>query len=113
MLLSIMGFVVIGLLIVVGLVMTISRPAGFSFVSLLPLLLLTIIYFFPIYYLYQFSKYSKEALKGLNPEVLSVALKYLKMHFRFMCILLIVVLGIYLMIALIALGLGGFNSLGI
>ena len=100
--LSIAGFVMIGLmvciLIITGIIAGKHRlnPVGtLPFVSVLPILIMVIIYTFPIYYLYQFSRYSKLALRDLDQDALSNAFKYLKIHYRYMGVLLIAVIGIY------------------
>lgn len=71
----------------------------------IPILLL---YFFPAYYLYKFSKYSKKALQYKNSLDYSTAMKYLKLHFRFVGILTIILISIYIIILIIFVIFGGF-----
>jgi mannose/fructose/N-acetylgalactosamine-specific phosphotransferase system component IID len=111
MFLSVMGFVIFGLFIIIGSIAITLSPLGSTFATFLPFLLMTFIYFFPIYYLFQFSRYSKKAFINLDSELLSIALKYLKMHYRFMGILVIVVFGIYLIMFLFMLVSGNYNNL--
>ncbi|MEL7588430.1 MAG: hypothetical protein AAGU19_17100 [Prolixibacteraceae bacterium] len=98
MLLSVLGFVFIGLMLALVIWLTLmggspyAVPQVFSFI---PLLLLCVIYFFPIYFLFQFSRYSRLAIANSNSNLLSKSLRYLKKHYQFMGILAIIVLIIY------------------
>jgi hypothetical protein len=100
MFLSISGLVFIGLIIAVILAGIISKlgSSANSFITFLPLVIVVLIYFFPIYYLFQFSRYSKMAIKSMEENVLSIAFKYLKMHFRFMAIVIMIALLIYIIV---------------
>jgi len=60
------------------------------------------IYFIPVYYLYRFSNYAKQSLVQINTggssnELMSHAIDYLKRHFRFVGILTIVMLALYIL----------------
>jgi uncharacterized oligopeptide transporter (OPT) family protein len=61
--------------------------------------------------LFMFSKHSKQALMNSDKSLMTVALKYLKMHYRFMGILVIVIFSIYLIVLLIALVAGSFFNI--
>lgn len=74
-------------------------------------LLLAVVYFFPVLYLYKFSKYSKEGIYNEDNEQLSLAFKYLKLHYKFIGILSIVILSLYVLIFLIAAIAGGFGAM--
>jgi hypothetical protein len=112
---SIMGFVFMGLIFVAFLFMLFSSSlipyASFSKLSLLPALFFMIVYAFPIYYLYKFSSISKMALAESNANQLAEAFKYLKMHYRFMGILAIIILSLYLLVILFFLLAGGIGGL--
>jgi hypothetical protein len=99
MFLSILGFVFIGLMLLVAGTMIfvggMFPRMGFGAVSMLPVILIIAIYFFPIYYLYNFSWHSKKAATNKDKASLNIALKYLKMHYRFMGIFAIIALSIY------------------
>ena len=60
--LSILGFVSLGLMLVIFLVVIAvpksAVPGNFGAMMFIPMLLLTALYFFPIYYLFMFSKHS-------------------------------------------------------
>lgn len=62
---------------------------------------IAIIYFFPVYYLYQFSQRTITAYKTEDEEKLNASFYFLKKHFKFIGILLIAVLIIYLHVFLI------------
>lgn len=100
MFLSISGLVFIGLIIAVILAGILSKlgSSANSFITFLPLVIVVLIYFFPIYYLFQFSRYSKMAIKSMEANVLFIAFKYLKMHFRFMAIFIMIALLIYIIV---------------
>jgi hypothetical protein len=68
-------------------------------------LLVALLYFFPVYYLFQFSVKMKAALAQQSSELLQQAFENLKSHYKFMGILMIVVLGFYVIILAFA-GLG-------
>jgi hypothetical protein len=94
MLLSVIGFIVIGLCIILLLIIFASTASG-SFtgkglVTTLPLLLLTLLYF---------SIYSKKAITNSDSQSLETALRYLKFHYRFLGIFVIV----YIVIGMVAL----------
>jgi len=109
---AIMGFIFIGLMLagVVGAFFVSQFVGGNRYLSIIPLLLLSVLYYFPIRYLWNFSKHSKLAIEHSDSNALELAMKYLKMHYRFMGIMVIVILAIYVMIAafgLLALGMAG------
>jgi di/tricarboxylate transporter len=116
MFLSVAGFIFIGLMVLVfGIAMfsassLIGGNTSGAF-TLLPLILIVGIYFFPIYFLYQFSSQSKQALETNNSELLAKSLKFLKYHYRFMGILFIIFMGIYAIMALVMAVSGGFSKL--
>lgn len=111
--LSILGFVFLGLLIIFGLFFgrIFSRFGNMQMIPFAGLIgiiyiIMAIIYFFPIYYLYMFSSYAKKACETRNPTDMEKAMQNLKSHFKFIGILIIVVLSLYLLIFLIALSTG-------
>lgn len=61
------------------------------------LLSMSVLYFFPVYYLYKFSVFSKIAIKNLDTECADRAFGYLKKHYRFIGVLTIIILAIYLL----------------
>lgn len=91
--LSIFGFVVIGL-IALAVVFTgltaVTTNKGIAAVSLIPLILIGVIYYFPIYYLWKFTKLTKDTIDNNDSDSLTDALKYLKRHYKFMAVLAII-----------------------
>lgn len=102
--LSILAIVIIGIMLIAmaGILIMASRfrqdelMKFTALVQMLPLALMLLIYGVPIYYLYQFGKHSRIAIINYDSEAISLAFKYLKLHYRFMGILVIVVLALYI-----------------
>jgi hypothetical protein len=120
--LSIMGFILIALLVLLALLM------GTLFAKLVDLgggvaalgarsgglimtiyLLFAVIYFFPVYYLYQFASKIKAALTTDNNEQLNTSFEYLKSHYKFLGIFTLVVTIIYALILVLGI-IGGIMS---
>jgi hypothetical protein len=101
--LAFLGFIVIGLMTIgaVGAMtfITQGRYSGGTAFQAVPLLVITVIYFFPVYFLWQFSRYSKQAIADADESSLELAFKYLRRHYSFMGFMLIVILVYYLIIA--------------
>ncbi|HUX54853.1 MAG TPA: hypothetical protein VMV56_10590 [Williamwhitmania sp.] len=104
---SILGFIMIGLLGLGFVIVLVGSTAlsiysgmaggmmvGFAFLYLI----FIAIYFFPIYYLFKFSDTIKRALATRNQDDAEVGFGYLMKHFRYVGILTIVILSIYLLI---------------
>lgn len=120
MFLSVLGFIVLGLMILglfivmfaMGATSRYSESMGFGASGLtagamIPLILLSAIYFFPLYYLLMFARNSAAAIRNQDSVALNNALRYLRLHYRFIGILMIVVLSIYLIIIIVAIIAGG------
>ncbi|HXI00178.1 MAG TPA: hypothetical protein VNI52_07895 [Sphingobacteriaceae bacterium] len=82
-----------------------------ALVALLPMMLILLVYYFPIYYLYRFSKFARQALDDHDPLALNQALLYLKMHYRYMGILIVVVFAFYVILGIFAWGAGTLGEL--
>lgn len=104
---SILGFVGMGIgLIVFPILLLTSKSQKDSEVFMLsigPIILFTVLYFFPILYLYRFSSNSRKALINSDTALLEDALNYLKRHFRFIGAITIIILFIYFIIGLVML----------
>jgi hypothetical protein len=104
--LSVCGFIFIGLIVILGsgyfiyIMMNFDVPEVAS-LRVAPLLLLGSVYFFPVYYLFRFSVYAKRALLEFDNKNLNVSLRYLKLHYRYMGILLILIFFFYLVAGVI------------
>jgi membrane-anchored glycerophosphoryl diester phosphodiesterase (GDPDase) len=105
--LAIIGFVFIGLIIILGFSMgTIMQELGDDAIPFpgffmgFIYLVMAALYFFPIYYLFKFSTNMKNALLHNIDENLDDAFKNLKSHYKFMGIFTIVIFSIYLIMGL-------------
>ena len=111
--LSILGFMAVGLLLFLGVIMLVvsffRSPFQYDQLGMMgPLmwifyLLFALIYFFPVLYMYQFSRYAKQSLMqigsgGSSSELMAYAIIYLKKHFRYVGIFTIVILAVYLVV---------------
>ncbi|WP_026898730.1 hypothetical protein [Daejeonella oryzae] len=95
--LSIIGFLFMGFIFVLTVVLSIKIGSSNSLavVSVIPMFIIAVIYVFPIYYLWKFSKFSKQSIENNDSESLTLAIKYLKLHYRFMAILMIIIILLY------------------
>jgi hypothetical protein len=108
--LAIVGYVVMGILILVAIFMML----GFSKLNNLPgvkfpigvlgfiYIIVGVIYYFPVTYLYRFSVQIKQGLNSKDMNTITSGYQNLKSLFKFMGILTIVILSIYGLILLIA-----------
>lgn len=102
--LSILGFVGTGIMVLVGVFMMFISPMtklGSTFgipVALFGLLylLMAVLYFFPAYYLYNFASKTKLALYNNRQDELDEGLKNLKKMFKFLGIMTIIIVSLYL-----------------
>lgn len=102
---AVFSFIMIGLMVIIGLVMGLVLDSLTSDAGRTPLpfpgsvfmilyIAMAIVYFFPVYYLYRFSVDMGNALASGSEEVMTSAFGYLKSHYKFIGILLIVSLAI-------------------
>ncbi|WP_111307569.1 DUF5362 family protein [Confluentibacter sediminis] len=108
--LSILGFIGIGIMILFGVFfgafmgsfmggINPYQNLGFSMGYLgLIYVVIGILYFFPVYYLFNFSKKMKNALKTNNNHEFKMAFSNLKSHYKFMGMFVIVIFSIYALI---------------
>ncbi|MEC3908586.1 DUF5362 family protein [Tamlana sp. 2201CG12-4] len=107
--LSILGFLGIGLMAIGGVGFSFytglnnfegntAYGLGYSAGIGLVYILLALVYFFPVLYLFKFSKHMKTALKLKNNKNLKSAFLNLKSHYKFMGIFTIVIISLYLLI---------------
>lgn len=120
--LAILGFIGCGLIAIIGLVMGVfmgamgSASNGLmmmpsSIISIV-YLLMAVLYFFPVLYLFRFSVSMGKAIDSGNEEEFTLAFMNLKRHYRFIGILTIVVISLYILmiIGLIIFGISGGMS---
>ncbi|WP_248903395.1 hypothetical protein [Flavobacterium sp. K5-23] len=113
--LSILGFIGIGFMVILALfVGTIFSKLGAlsgggapfagigtGFITVL-YLILALIYFFPVYYLFQFSSKTKNAFKNNDNELLNESFKYLKSHFKYIGVIALIFISLYSFVILLA-----------
>jgi len=112
MFLAIMGFIFLGLIIIIGLIAGTFLKAFDSgeakmglqeTLIIISLFVMVIVYLFPIIYLFRFSKHSANAIEKLDKEELRKAMKNLRSYFVYIGILIIAGLSLYV-ITLVAAG---------
>jgi uncharacterized membrane protein len=114
--LAILMFVLVGVMILMGIFMSLmmkNMPSPVpSYLFSVFYLVMAAIYVAPAYYLYQFSRLSKNAIQFGNTQSLTEALRYLKLHYRFIGILAIVVICIYAIALIVIAGVGAMGAMG-
>jgi hypothetical protein len=114
--LSILGFIAVGLLLVFGIIMILASSFGSAIMAYNPYgflgpwigiayIIIAVIYFFPVLYLFRFSRYARQSLMQINTGgnsnvLMARAIDYMKKHFRFVGIFMIIILCMYLMVIL-------------
>jgi hypothetical protein len=117
--LAIVGYVGMGLLFLLGVVFI----AGFSFFSSVAnvgfpvriigfiYLSISVLYYFPLNYLYRFSVQLKQGFNSIDQQTVSSGFENLKSFFKFMGIFTIVVLSIYALIIIVMVPVAIFSAL--
>ncbi|MGB8491229.1 MAG: DUF5362 family protein [Bacteroidales bacterium] len=112
MFLSVLGFIFFGLLVGIGLVTSTflsafkTRQVNLGIPETLMILIFIItavVYFFPVFFLFRFSRNIRDAIQDTNTRKFERAFRNLRMYFAYIGILIIVALLVYF-IALIAAG---------
>lgn len=101
--LAILGFVMIGIMVIVAFVISLSAAAipGFAEAGIsggifgFIYLVMAGIYYIPVSYLYKFSKNLKSAFANNDNAALEKGFEYLKSHYKFMGVLTIIMLAFY------------------
>lgn len=111
--LSILGFILIALMLVLAAFSTTifnmvakmqpGIPESLGLSLAITYLVLSIIYFFPVYYLLQFSRKMKKALITKNNEILASAFEKLKSHYKFIGVFTIITLSLYALLIIVSL----------
>jgi len=78
-------------------------PDDLGSIMLVTNVLIAFVYFFPLYYLLQFSKKIKKALKTKNDQMLANAFQMLKSHYKFIGVLTIITISLYFLFFISAL----------
>lgn len=109
--LSIMGFIGIGFMVIFSffagtifqnLPNAQTLPMDMGVTLTITYLIIAVLYFFPVYYLFQFSNKMKTALLTKNDETLAAAFEVLKSHYKFIGVFTIIILSLYALIAIFA-----------
>lgn len=111
--LSILGFIGIGLMFLFGIFFSVVMglmPGGNPYEGLgidvsyfgLVYVLLGLLYFFPVLYLFNFSRKMKGALSSNNNDELTAAFSNLKSHYKFLGIFTIAIISLYVLIFVFA-----------
>jgi len=112
MFLSILGFIFLGLLIIAGVVTSTfltafkTQEANLGIPESLMIIILIVIaaiYFFPVFFLFRFSRNTRDAIQNLDKKKLEKGFRNLRTYFTYVGIMVIVVLTIYF-VALLAAG---------
>jgi len=109
---AIIGFIFLGLILIFGLLAgtflsvfkSTEMGSGIPQVLVFAIIIIfALLYYFPVMFLFRFSKHTAKAVQTLSKEELHKAFRYLKSYFVYIGIMLIVVLVIYF-IGLVAAG---------
>lgn len=116
--LSIVGFIGLGLMILGALVLVTVNNSVSSFsrynsdmdMSTLAIVyfVMGVIYFFPIYYLYQFSLKMKRSIDSKDSVTFTEATRFLKSHYQFVGILAIIIISLYILLILAGIGAASY-----
>lgn len=117
--LAIMGYIGMGILLLLGVIFIVGfsifnsvssvgfpmRIMGFIYV------LISVLYYFPLKYLYNCSVQLKQGLNSANQPAITSGFENLKSLFKFMGVFTIVVLSIYVLIIIVAVPVAIFSSM--
>jgi hypothetical protein len=111
MFIAIIGFILLGLLLIIGLIAGTFLSAfklgetGLGIpesLGLIAVFAMAVIYFFPVFFLFRFSKHTANAVQTLNKEELHKAFKSLKSYVVYLGILIIMGLSFYVVAIIFA-----------
>jgi heme/copper-type cytochrome/quinol oxidase subunit 2 len=66
------------------------------------MLIFAVIYFFPLLYLFRFSKHTKKAVANLDANEMKLGIKNMKSYWKYIGILIIILLSFYLLVLIFA-----------
>jgi hypothetical protein len=121
---AILGFIFLGIMLVIGIVagsfmsaftskmtgmegiqgMEGTKAAGgiASVLFFIYMLVFAVIYFFPLLYLFRFSRHTKKSVANLDANELQLGLKNLKSFWKYIGILMIICLAVFFLVLIIA-----------
>lgn len=104
--LAVLGFIGLGIMVILALFTLLLGSTFANFTTLKGgtviyaaiFIILAVLYYFPLSYLYRAAKELKASVYSVSQDLLTSGFKNLKLHFRFIGILAIVMLSIYALI---------------
>jgi hypothetical protein len=111
MFLAIMGFIFLGIMLLFGVIAGVFLSAfksgldtnGLTGILMgLFIIIMGAVYFFPLLYLFRFSKHTANAVQTLDKQELYKAIKNLKLYFVYIGVLIIIVLAFYAVALVVA-----------
>lgn len=115
---SILGFISIAFIVIGAILVAtvyapmlnmVSQQQGLPAIGLpiaITYVVSALLYFMPVWYLFQFSRKMKSALATKNDDVLADAFENLKSHFKFLGVLTIIVISLYVLLIVFSLVAG-------
>lgn len=109
-LIAIIGFIGLGLVVIVGLLAGVlfstlmggsDLPFSAGIIGLI-YVGMAVVYIFPLLYLYRFAKSAQKAVLYQNSNELNVAIKNLRSHYQYMGILMLVIIAIYFLVIVVS-----------
>jgi len=109
--LSVLGFIFLGLIIVAGLATSLflttfkSQQANLGipeWLMIVVFIVIGILYFFPIFFLFRFSRNTRDGIHNHDPEKLTKGFRNLRLYFAYLGIMVILVLTVYFMLLIFA-----------
>lgn len=119
--LAIIGFILVGFIVLMGFVMNVMFSNLPMEDSPLPMtgpifmvvyFVMAVVYFFPVYYLYKFASGVRQGVRARDSRQVSEALRNLKSHYKFIGILTIAMFVLYIIFILLFVALGAGKMLG-
>jgi hypothetical protein len=111
MFLAIISFILLGLVSIIGLLAgtflktfsggekNLGLPDSLVYI---PMIAMGVIYFFPVLFLFRFSKFTHKAILTFDKLLLHKAIKNLKYYFAYIGILIIVIVSLYIVVLIVA-----------
>jgi hypothetical protein len=119
--LAILGYIMLGILIIFGIGMASAKsllsqmPGGFGesfgMIMMVVYIALALLYFFPTYFLFKSGRLLKSAIQTNNQEQFNLGLSYQRRMFKFIGIVMIVILALYGLVILFAIIAGVTSTL--
>lgn len=119
--LAIMGFIFIGFMVLIAFSIgsfvpkTLDDGSPFPFpVGLFSFIyvLIALVYFFPVYYLFNFANQVRNGIRFRDANKVASAMRSLKSHYKFVGIITICMIVLYILIILLVVALGAGKMMG-